>query len=1688
MKKGYSTLFIFSLILSVCGLSISTNGQSSFQGDAYFSTYTPKNSYSDEIYLKSLTITPEKLSLSGNIDYSNSEIINNGILRIIQFSEIPSNDEKQRLLSAGIELMDYIPNRAFLAFLPSNITYEKLESFKVQSITKLLPTYKKGKYLTENYLPDYAKQGSKIRINLVLFAQTNANSFLDTQNKIEVEVLDANANTNTLELWVERNQLDALLTNKYVKFAELGAAPPTLENSTGRTQHRSNTINTSYLGGEEYDGSGVVIMVQDDGNIGPHIDFEGRLDQSNIGGAGGNHGDHVTGIFMGAGNLDPLGKGMAPGAFGIVYGSSNANYNTVPNHYLVDSLRITTKSYGDGCNGPYSTLTRDLDQQTIINPSLIHVFSAGNSGTGNCGYGAGAGWGTITGGHKIGKNVLAVASLLYDDSRSSFSSRGPSSDGRIKPDISAKGQNVYSTLGNNSYGNNSGTSMAAPGVTGILGQLYHAFKDVNNGAEPNSGLMKGIILNSADDLGNPGPDYSFGWGRINADNAFEIISNHQYLDSTISSLSTNSHTINVPAGTSRLKIMLYWKDPQASAFASPALVNDLNLTVNDPSLNTYLPLVLDPTPNATTLNLPASPGVDNLNNMEQVVINTPTAGNYQVSVSGFQVPQGPQEYYIIYRFERDEVQLTYPIGGEPFVPGETQTIRWDAYDNNTPFSIEYSLDSGANWTVINSSVPGSQRYFDWNVPFQSSGKALVKITQGTSSSTSIVPFSIIGTPNNLNVVWSCTDSLLLSWDSVVGANSYEVSMLGNKYMDSIGTSANSFFTVKNISSSNTYWLSVKALNTAQGIIGRRAIAIQKVPGIFQCPVPVDVSVSRIVSPENSQMPSCQNLDSADIIIEIENNGSSRQGNFPVSVLLNNGTTSTIQFTDTLELYEKRSIPFPVTADLSTGNSHFFKAWTSLAGDGQTSNDTANSLVTIYSGQSVNIPLVQSFDQFSLCPTATNCGATICNLSNGWINTINGFGDDIDWRTNTGGTASGNTGPSSDHTSGNGNYLYLEASGNPVCSDKTAILNSPCIDLTFAIQPELSFWYHMQGADMGELHVDVLANGVWFTDVMTPLIGQQGNSWLQRTIDLTPFAGQVVNVRLRGITGSDFASDLAIDDISVIDNFVYAIDASITSLLSPNFSSKEDCLLEDSLEVKVVLQNTGANAIGNIPMNFSVNGGPLTTGVYNNILQAGAIDTFTFATALNLPGVGNYELKVWQNYGPDQNPGNDTVETIMNITPGNVFPVPYNQTFDAFTNCATTTNCELTVCNLTGGWRNYSNSTEDDIDWRVNNGSTASQNTGPSNDQNTGNITGKYLYLEASGNPVCSGKTAILQSPCIDLSNVFSPELKVWYHMFGQDMGELHFDVFLGDSWFNDFVPPIIGNQGNSWQQWTIDLSLIAGNTVSVRFRGITGSDFASDLAIDNISITDNFSTAQANFSFSQPNCAGQNIVFTDNSSGTGLNHYWDFGANASPATASGVGPHNVTFTNTGINTVQLIVNNVSGSDTNSQNLLIDTLPEGNFIWSTNLDTVSFINQSSNASSYSWDFGDGNTDNSFQPTHVYASPGIYTVTLTVNNGCGPNTISKDVTVGMVGIKNNLISNVKAYPNPNNGTLFIKGLSLGLNNNFKIRISDMKGSILNFNYSILSHDELMIDLKSFPEGLYLLKIESEDVNAVMKIEKR
>ena len=774
------------------------------------------------------------------------EMVDNIKYYFMSFSVVPTIEKRNQIADLGVKFLEYIPNTTYVVNLDEKCELSALVNYGVIALLPIEGKHKLDPKIQNNNYPKWTINDGKLSIKVLLYKDVNTSATEDIFKSNGYRIDNVTLQSNSITITINPSDLSAIANMSSVWYIEPIDPPSEKENKTARTLGRSNTINTKYSSGRHYNGEGINIMMQDDGIIGPHIDYTGRIDQSSFGTSTNNlsntHGDHVAGTIMGSGNLDPVASGMANAAFLYVYDSNDNNYgNAFPNLYVNDDVVITSKSYSNGCNAGYTSLSQELDQQINLHSSLIHVFSAGNDGNSDCGYGAGSNWGNVTGGHKQGKNVIAVANLTSTGGLASSSSRGPAADGRIKPDIGAKGSSVNSTMPENDYGLKTGTSMSCPGIAGIMGQLYQGYKELNGSVNPNSALMKGVLLNSADDLGNPGPDFKHGWGEVNAYQAIKILENNQYLNSNISQGGNNTHNITVPSGTMQLNVMVYWHDIEGSVNAAPALVNDIDINITNVNGVIAYPWLLDPSPNATALNSNATYGNDHINNVEQITIDNPISGNYVLSVDGFTIPFGTQEYWVIYQYITEEVELTYPIGGEGFVPGEIELIRWDASKGNTPFTLEYTSD-GLTWNTITSSAGANSRFYNWTVPNTVTNQAKVRISRNGYIDESDANFTIIDVPQNVTVNWICPDSIYVSWNAVSGATNYEVSMLGNKYMDSMTTNTATTALIMNPNPAITdSWFSV--CPKVNGNKGRRAVAVNAQPINSGCIAPPLASFS-----------------------------------------------------------------------------------------------------------------------------------------------------------------------------------------------------------------------------------------------------------------------------------------------------------------------------------------------------------------------------------------------------------------------------------------------------------------------------------------------------------------------------------------------------------------------------------------------------------------------------------------------------------------------------------------------------------------------------------------------------------------------------------------------------------------------------------------------------------------------------
>lgn len=1122
----------------------------------FISTFSLAIAGSNSVMLKSRTIeTNNDFSIHQNDVVNASEVYRGYYYRLIQFSDPLSSQQQSGIEAIGIKLVGYLPHNAYYVAIPEGLNLSVLMQFNPRTMIRITAQDKMSNQFRFGNIPDQIRNKNGT-INLtVLFYPNLSPAFvkqeLQTRGCTVIESFD-----ESFQVSVSVHEIDwlALAQCAFVKHIE-PLNPQTPDDTKGRSLHRSNAINTDFGAGRHYDGAGVSIGLADDGEVGPHIDYSGRMTNTFSTGAGGSHGDMTSGICMGAGNLDPVIRGMATGAQIYIYdigpyppdtmaGSYTHVVNAAQNLANLGTVVLST-SYSSGCND-YDAFASMTDRIMHDLEVLCPVWSGGNNQGADCGYGAGGQWGNITGGFKQGKNVIAVANLDAHEVIDGSSSHGPASDGRIKPDISANGKDQMSIAENNTFQVGGGTSAACPSVAGVTAQCYQAYREITAQANPDAALIKGCLLNSAWDIGTAGPDYAFGYGRINGLRAVQTIEQQHYLSDSLIQGSVNAHTITVPANISQLKLMLIWSDPEGDANAAIALVNNLDLVVTNPSAQTFNPWVLDPTPNAATLALPAVRRIDTLNNVEQVTIDNPSAGTYTITINGTSIPFGPQKYYIVYEYWDNNITLTYPMGGEGLVPAETEVLRWDAFSSSGNFLLEYSGDNGTTWNSIGTAA-GNARQYDWVIPNSVSGNCLVRVTRGATSDVSDAVFSIIDDPNNLQLVWACVDSLKLSWTAVPGATGYEASKLGTMYMDSAGTSVTNEIVLHGINSSDINWFSVCALTG--GAKGRRAIAIQKLPGLINCSLAQDMAVTSIIPVSGNFYDCGSGLDSVLITANITNIGFNNATGFTLSYSINAGSPVTEPFAGTMSFGQSANFTFATPADLSAGGTFTIDVTLNFAGDLYLNNNAQSSTVNV--ALAAAAPLIEDF-QGALFPPV-------------YWDTLNSNALNV-WERQTGIIGSSGT---ATNVAVYDNCSYdADGASDALLTQLFDISNLPYPLMTFDLS------YREYNGYTDALRIDVSTDcGNTFvpsgyykeSPQLTTVTSSSGcftpttaGDWRRDSVDLSAFAGNSIIMKFVNIGG--YGNLLFIDNVNVQENYLLSSGSSAIAVptlsVYPNPSSGE----------------------------------------------------------------------------------------------------------------------------------------------------------------------------------------------------------------------------------------------------------------------------------------------------------------------------------------------------------------------------------------------------------------------------------------------------------------------------------------------------------------------------------------------------
>lgn len=593
---------------------------------------------------------------------------------------------------------------------------------------------------------------------------------------------------NVIMLNISLQRLPELLEQPYVAFANLvrQAHEELIINDIDLGLNNISAIANNYPG---TDGSGINVDVKEQ-RYDDDLDLLGRSFNSfQAAKITSGHATIMATLIGGNGNSFIRGLGVAPN----VRFTSSDFARLLPDSTAVFkafNISVENHSYGTGIENYYVTEAVAYDQQVHEIDSLVHVFSSGNIGSSapTAGvYNGISGAANLSGTFKQAKNVLVVGGTDRSGTAEDLSSAGPAYDGRIKPELVANGED--------------GTSGAAALVSGTVALLQQAYKK-QSGVLPSAALVKSVLINSADDMGTPGPDYKTGYGQLNALEALRTINENRFKKGTVISQQQISFTVNVPAGCSELKVSLAWNDPAATLNAPAALINDLDLYVTTANGQTLLPWSLSSYPSADSLLSPAKRQRDTLNNTEQVTLQNPVAGNYVIHVRGSKIPAGSQTFYVAYQpVKANQFEWTYPSGRDQLFAADENYLRWQNSFSATTGQLSVSYDHGNTWHSINSTTL-KNKYYNWTPP-NAFTTAILKMDINGQAHLS-KEFSI-SKPLNMEVGYNCTDGTLLHWKAQRGSKGYVVYNIKNNLLQQFTTTTDTSIVVPIAQQSSAYF-------------------------------------------------------------------------------------------------------------------------------------------------------------------------------------------------------------------------------------------------------------------------------------------------------------------------------------------------------------------------------------------------------------------------------------------------------------------------------------------------------------------------------------------------------------------------------------------------------------------------------------------------------------------------------------------------------------------------------------------------------------------------------------------------------------------------------------------------------------------------------------------------------------------
>ena len=703
------------------------------------------------------------------------------------------------------------------------------------------------------------------------------------------------------------------------------------------------------------------LAIWDGGNaLATHQEFGGRIKlQENLS-TTDIHGTHVAGTMIASG-INSNAKGMSFGADLKLWDYNNDNAEIsdasipktgppllVSNHsygyqagWVYDSTKNKwqwwgedqVSTYEDYKFGFYNGNAQTLDKIAFNAPNYLIVKSAGNSRDAN-GPEAGKYYFLKTStkdssniarskndGYDIisttgtAKNILTVgaAESMYtipekgsDVTLASFSSWGPTDDGRIKPDIVGIGTDLLSTsnASTTSYTYLSGTSMATPQVSGSIFLLQQLYNRLNTNTFMRAATLKGVILHTAMDMAAVGPDYQTGWGLLDMEKAAKVILNVEtsnlISEGTLANSAIDKRSF-VASGKGDLVATISWTDPESTVYPintenlnnrKPKLVNDLDIKISD-GAGKFLPFILDPAAPEKI----AEAGDNIRDNIEKIIIKGAVPGkSYELSISHKGTLKNDKQDFSL---------IVSGIGGK-------------AYCAITPTSPQNLIKSLAVGTYSNT-VSTSQDFTSTPIPLELGGSSDLILTFSSTASKKIkvvVDWNQDGDFEDLNEVMLASD--LLSTESYSA-----------KFKVPSNLSINQYFRMRVVSELG---------NSSTNVCGNLGTGESEEYVIQVIQASNDMGVLSISNPVISY---CATNGPTSLSVRVKNYGSKSQSNVPVTLnyyldnLLQGSLNGKVL---KIDAGVEQIITVTGNANWVAGKTYKLKAISSLDVDQNTNND------------------------------------------------------------------------------------------------------------------------------------------------------------------------------------------------------------------------------------------------------------------------------------------------------------------------------------------------------------------------------------------------------------------------------------------------------------------------------------------------------------------------------------------------------------------------------------------------------------------------------------------------------------------------------------------------------------------------------------------------------------------------------